>query len=166
MRVCLKIELLVPSTRASFTSNTRRGLVARRYFKILTPSEKKRQRRRERERERERRREKEPLFRKETTAQKDPWNFHVEERNVRQKIGGNIVKESLISNGALSNVYLPFIHAIYCRKIKLLRRENSKRHFSLFKNMCIEIPIQMLANVFLKAHIFHFVSNPRQSENF
>ena len=137
MRVCLKIELLVPSTRASFTSNTRRGLVARRYFKILTPSEKKRQRRRERERERERRREKEPLFRKETTAQKDPWNFHVEERNVRQKIGGNIVKESLISNGALSNVYLPFIHAIYCRKIKLSFAEKIPRDIFPSLKICV-----------------------------
>ena len=53
MRVCLKIEFLGPSVRGSFTSNTRRELVARRYFKILTPSEWKRQTEKERERERE-----------------------------------------------------------------------------------------------------------------
>lgn len=50
----------------------------------------------------------------ETSAQKDPWNFHAGGRE-----GGGGVgipwKKSLISNGALLNAYLPLARAIYSK---------------------------------------------------
>ena len=101
-----------------------------------------RQRKRERERER-------PLFRKETTAQKDPWNFHVEERNVRQENRWEY-RERIPYLEWRSFKRLSPVHSrhLLSKNKTPVRRENSKRHFSLFETMCIEISIEMLSNVF------------------
>lgn len=51
----------------------------------------------------------------ETSAQKDPWNFHAGRRGRGRGGVGIPWKKSLISNGALLNAYLPFARAIYSK---------------------------------------------------